>query len=95
MEKKRQEEAEAQAREAEALERSIQEEKVMIAWFLNAGVTQQDLDGVMKRFTQPRYGVNTLKILFALDDKDIEEILKDMSLGQRALIKKAIESEKF
>jgi len=95
LEKKRQEEAEAQAREAEALERSIQEENVMIAWFLNAGVTQQDLDGVMKRFTQPRYGVNTLKILFALDDKDIEEILKDMSLGQRALIKKAIESEKF
>ena len=67
----------------------------MIAWFLNAGVKQQDLDGVMKRFTQPQYGVNTLKILFALDDKDIEEILKDMSLGQRALIKKAIESEKF
>ena len=35
------------------------------------------------------------KMLFALDEEDVDDIVKGMPLGQRRLIKKSIEAEKF
>ena len=50
---------------------------------------------VVGQFMKPEFGVSTLKMLFALDEEDVDDIVKDMPLGQRKLIKKSIDAEKF
>ena len=48
----------------------------------------------MVLFTKPEFGITSLRLLFALGNDDIDEILKGVSLGQRRLITKAMEMER-
>ena len=63
-------------------------------WLRSIGIDEESVEDVLQNFTKPEFGVTSLKILFALDNEDIDEILKGVPLGQRKLIKKSIEMEK-
>jgi hypothetical protein len=63
-------------------------------WLRSIGIDEESVEDILQNFTKPEFGVTSLKILFALDNEDIDEILKGVPLGQRKLIKKSIEMEK-
>ena len=66
----------------------------LASWLHSIGVDGESIGDVVQTFERPEYGVKTLKMLFALDDEDLDDILKGMPLGQRRLIKRSIEKEK-
>ena len=67
----------------------------LVPWLRHIGVDEESIDDVVGQFMKPEFGVSTLKMLFALDEEDVDDIVKDMPLGQRKLIKKSIDAEKF
>jgi len=67
----------------------------LVPWLRHIGIAEESIDDVLGQFTKPEFGVTTLKMLFALDEEDVDDIVKTMPLGQRKLIKKSIEVEKF
>ena len=66
---------------------------VMKKWLLYIGVDADELNNVVTRFQEPEFGIRTLKLLFALEDGDIDELLKIFPLGNRRLLKKSIKQE--
>ena len=65
----------------------------MKAWLLHIGTEETDIGRIVLQFLKPEYEVKTLQELFALDDGDIDEILQDLPLAKRKLIKKSIKQE--
>ena len=63
-------------------------------WLRSIGIAEESIEDILQNFTKPEFGVNSLKILFALDNEDIDEILEGIPLGQRKLIKKSVEVER-
>ena len=47
----------------------------------------------MQQFSKPEYGVSILAELFELDDGDVDEVLRNLPLAKRNLLKKAIPRE--
>jgi hypothetical protein len=65
----------------------------MKAWLLQIGTEENDIGRIVLQFLKPKYEVKTLRELFALDDGDIDEILQDLPLAKKKLIKKSIKQE--
>ena len=65
----------------------------MNAWLLHIGNEETDIGRIVLQFLKPEYEVKTLRELFALDDGDIDEILQDLPLAKKKLIKKSIKQE--
>ena len=72
-----------------------QVESDLAAWLRSIGVADESLAHVMGHLAKPEYRVYSLKILFALNGEDVDEILQGLPLGERRLIKKAIDVEQF
>jgi len=63
-------------------------------WLLRIGIAEADVEGIVHELNRPEFGVNNLKTLFAIDAEDIDDILKNLPLGKRKLIKKSMAMEK-
>ena len=62
----------------------------MKAWLLHNGIEKTDIGSIVLQFLKrPR----TLRELFALDDRDIDEILQDLPLAKGKVLKKTIKQE--
>jgi hypothetical protein len=60
------------------------------AWLLHNGIEKTDIGSIVLQFLKrPR----TLRELFALDDRDIDEILQDLPLAKGKVLKKTIKQE--
>ena len=66
----------------------------LVAWLKKIGIGESDIPTIMEQFSKPEYGVSTLAELFALDDGDVDEVLGNLPLAKRKLLKKAIAREK-
>ena len=66
----------------------------LVSWLKNIGIGESDVPSIMQQFSKPEYGVSTLAELFALDDGDVDEVLGNLPLAKRKLLKKAIAREK-
>ena len=66
----------------------------LVAWLKKIGIGESDVPTIMEQFSKPEYGVSTLAELFALDDGDVDEVLGNLPLAKRKLLKKAIAREK-
>lgn len=64
----------------------------LVAWLKKIGIRESDVPTIMEQFS--KYGVSTLAELFALDDGDVDEVLGNLPLAKRKLLKKAIAREK-
>ena len=66
----------------------------LVAWLKKIGIRKSDVPTIMEQFSKPEYGVSTLAELFALDDGDVDEVLGNLPLANRRLLKKEIAREK-
>ena len=65
----------------------------MKAWLLHIGVEETDFGNILLQFLTPEYGVKNLRAFFALEDEDIDEILKSLPLANSKLMKENIKQE--
>ena len=66
----------------------------LAACLCQIGIHEADVPTIAQQFNKPEYGVASLAELFALDDDDVDEILRNLPLGKRKLLKMAISREK-
>ena len=59
-------------------------------WLSKIDVNERDIPQIVQQLTKPDYGVTNLAELKALDDDDIDEILRDLPLAKRRLIKQSL-----
>ena len=63
----------------------------LASWLKEIGVSSEEhIQRVMLQFTRPEFDITSRPLLFALDEDDVDDILKELPLGLRRLIKKAI-----
>lgn len=57
------------------------------SWLCQIGIAEDDVNSVLLHFNKPEYGVKTLRELFALEESDVDEILRSLPLAKKRLIK--------
>ena len=62
-------------------------------WLLSIGIAHTDLETIVGRFIRPGIEVKDLRTLFALDPKDVDQVLEGLPLGPRKVVKKAYLAE--
>ena len=61
------------------------------SWLREIGVSSEEhITSVMLHLTRPEFDISSRPLLFALDEDDVDDILKELHVGLRRLIKKSI-----
>ncbi len=82
--------AEGVVSEAEAKRKQAVVSSDLAPWLRSLGLSDDESMSIMLHFRKPEYEITNLATLEALGDQDLDEVLKDLSLGKKRLLKKAL-----
>lgn len=66
---------------------------VLHTWLKNLDLSEEEIKYILLQFQKPEYGITDLSIVYLLDDEEIDEVLENLPLGKRKLIKEAADKE--
>ncbi len=64
----------------------------LVPWLRSLGLSHEESLSIVLHLKKPEYGVTNLVVLRALTEADLDEVFKNLPLGQKRLLKQASSS---